>query len=76
MRAQHRGYPTHPCVMVSWDNTARRGREGIVFINATPETFGANVSRVVEEVAAVPFERRLVFVNAWNEWAEGQPPRA
>jgi lipopolysaccharide biosynthesis protein len=71
MRAQHRGYPTHPCVMVSWDNTARRAGDGIVFINATPDTFKAHLAEAVAEVQQSPLERRLVFVNAWNEWAEG-----
>lgn len=71
MRAQPRDYPCMPCVMVSWDNTARRGPEGIVFINANPETFKAHLASVVDEAQAIPFERRIVVVNAWNEWAEG-----
>jgi lipopolysaccharide biosynthesis protein len=71
MRAQVRDYPTHPCVMVSWDNTARRGGDGIVFINATPTTFEAHLRDVVDGLMDLPFEQRLVFVNAWNEWAEG-----
>ncbi len=71
MRAQRREYPTHPCVMVSWDNTSRRGDDGIVFINATPEAFGKGLEAVVQSVEGAPAEERLVFVNAWNEWAEG-----
>ena len=71
MRAQPRGYPTHPCVMVSWDNTARRGKDGIVFINATPDTFRDHLADVVAQAPDTPQDQRLVFVNAWNEWAEG-----
>lgn len=71
MRAQPRDYPFKPCVMVGWDNTSRRGHDGIVFINSTPEAFGAGLREVLDSVASVPFEERLVFLNAWNEWAEG-----
>jgi len=71
MRAQRREYPTHPGVMVSWDNTSRRGEDGIVFINATPAAFEEGLREVVDEVQDKPLEERLVFVNAWNEWAEG-----
>ena len=71
MRAQRRDYPFHPCVMVSWDNTPRRGGDGIVFINATPETFERGLREVVSSIADQPAEERIVFLNAWNEWAEG-----
>ena len=71
MRAQERDYPYHQCVMVSWDNTSRRAQDGIVFINATPDTFERGLSEVVDSVIDQSPEERVVFVNAWNEWAEG-----
>ena len=71
MVARAREFPAIPCVVVSWDNTPRRGEDGIVFINATPEAFGAGLRGAVASVQHEPAERRLVFVNAWNEWAEG-----
>jgi lipopolysaccharide biosynthesis protein len=71
MLARERDYRHIPCVVVSWDNTPRRGAEGIVFINASPEAFGAGLQEAVASVQREPPERRLVFVNAWNEWAEG-----
>jgi lipopolysaccharide biosynthesis protein len=71
MRRQSPDYPFHPCVMVSWDNTPRRGEDGIVFINSTPEAFGRNLREVAESLREDPPEHRLLFVNAWNEWAEG-----
>jgi O-antigen biosynthesis protein len=66
-----RDFPTYPCVFVSWDNTPRRGREGIVFVNSGPDQFESELQRSVELVMDRPKEDRLVFVNAWNEWAEG-----
>jgi lipopolysaccharide biosynthesis protein len=71
MRNQPRDYPTHPCVLVSWDNTPRRGDNGIVFINSTPESFERGLRRVAGTLSEHPPEERLLFVNAWNEWAEG-----
>jgi lipopolysaccharide biosynthesis protein len=71
MRERLVGRDVVPVVMVSWDNTPRRGEDGIAFINATPEAFEENLAAAVERVAGRPPERRLVVINAWNEWAEG-----
>jgi len=65
------GFPSHPCVMASWDNTPRRGEHGIVFTGATPAAFERALRETIESVEDQPAEQRLVFVNAWNEWAEG-----
>ncbi|WP_349591990.1 glycosyltransferase WbsX family protein [Azospirillum argentinense] len=66
------GYKRFRTVMPSWDNTARRGKAGNVFLNATPELYEIWLQSVVEETrkSRAPGER-YVFVNAWNEWAEG-----
>lgn len=65
-------FPVYRGVMPSWDNTARRMERGTSWIHASPEAYGrwleAAVSRTCREQ---PAERRLVFINAWNEWAEG-----
>jgi lipopolysaccharide biosynthesis protein len=71
MMARTRDFPFHPCVLVGWDNTPRRGPNGIVIVNSTPERFAAALQDVLRSVATKPPEDRLVFVNAWNEWAEG-----
>ncbi len=64
-------YPAYPCIMVSWDNTPRRGEQGFVFTNATPKRFEEGLRAIVSSVQTWPSDHRLVFVNAWNEWAEG-----
>jgi lipopolysaccharide biosynthesis protein len=71
MTGRKREYPYYPCVFVSWDNTPRRGEDGIVFINATPEAFESGLREAIASVGDLPSDQRLVFVNAWNEWAEG-----
>ncbi|MDD5521717.1 MAG: glycoside hydrolase family 99-like domain-containing protein [Kiritimatiellae bacterium] len=64
--------PAYPCVSPAWDNTARRGTNGTIFHGSTPDTY-ANWLRTVCELVRnhFPVDRRFVFINAWNEWAEG-----
>jgi hypothetical protein len=71
MKQARPGHDAYPCLMVSWDNTPRRGEHGIVMTSATPESFEEGLHAIVAAVQAKPPEHRLVFLNAWNEWAEG-----
>ena len=64
-------FPTYPCIFVSWDNTPRRSENAIVIINSTPERFEAGLSDMIHSVLDKPSDERLIFINAWNEWAEG-----
>ena len=59
-------------VFPSWDNTARRGQAGTVVLNGTPENYEYWLSETIHRTRdEFPGEERLVFINAWNEWAEG-----
>jgi GT2 family glycosyltransferase len=74
-RFMQRPLPRHPffrTAMPSWDNTARRQNTSDIFVNSTPEDYGRWLSYLVEQARQVnaPGER-IVFINAWNEWAEG-----
>ena len=60
-----------PSVFVGWDNTPRRGRRGIVIEGGSPELFQQALRQAIEAVRERPAEERIVFLNAWNEWAEG-----
>lgn len=71
MTARERNHPFYPCIFAQWDNTPRRGENGIVFINTTPENLETGLRDMVQSALDKPFEDRLIFVNAWNEWAEG-----
>ena len=71
MMALTRPHPMLPCVMVSWDNTPRRGRNAIVITHSDPAVFQSVLREAIQGVQAYPPEERLVFLNAWNEWAEG-----
>jgi O-antigen biosynthesis protein len=59
-------------LMPDWDNTPRRGANGTVFLGASPTIFRRWLEAALEWTYL--FRRpgeRLIFVNAWNEWAEG-----
>lgn len=59
-------------VYPSWDNTARRRELALVTLNATPENYEYWLHRAIEATRRDhPGRERLVFINAWNEWAEG-----
>ena len=56
---------------VSWDNTARKGHKGFIMKNATPDRYRVWLERQLQRTQADTDQAPLVFVNAWNEWAEG-----
>lgn len=64
------GLRVHPGVMPGWDNTPRRGSAAYAFHRGNPVSFRRWLARAVDAASAAGGEP-LVFVNAWNEWAEG-----
>jgi lipopolysaccharide biosynthesis protein len=64
-------YKRFPSVMPSWDNTPRRKRGASIFKNATPEAYERWLRGVIEKFTPYSPEENLIFINAWNEWAEG-----
>ncbi|HVH75198.1 MAG TPA: glycoside hydrolase family 99-like domain-containing protein [Stellaceae bacterium] len=65
-------YPRYPAVFPSWDNTARQPLFGTSFDASSPEVFQLYVEeKLAEPKTSFLGEERLLFVNAWNEWAEG-----
>lgn len=66
-------YKLFRSVCPSWDNTARRKNKGSILINSNPGIYQrwlTNAIQYTKKAYSHPDER-LVFVNAWNEWAEG-----
>ena len=59
-------------VMPGWDNTPRRLNNPTIFVNSSPELYKMWLSRVADETYKnYPAAERFVFINAWNEWGEG-----
>lgn len=65
------GLVNFPCIGPSWDNTPRLGARGIVYVNSSPELFERNAAKAAAFLADYPPQQRLLFIKAWNEWAEG-----
>ena len=66
--ASYRCYET---IFPSWDNSPRTGERAFVFHNATPDAYGRWLREAIARVQSEPADHRVVFINAWNEWAEG-----
>src|SRR5690606_23587226 len=58
-------------VFPSWDNTARTGERAVMAINGTPENYEYWLSETLAQARQRGESDPLVFINAWNEWAEG-----
>jgi lipopolysaccharide biosynthesis protein len=63
-------YYKFPCVFPSWDNTARRKTPTIIQ-NTDPQEYERWLCHSIKLVQKYKPENRFVFINAWNEWAEG-----
>jgi lipopolysaccharide biosynthesis protein len=59
-------------VMPSWDNSARRQNQPLIFHNSNPLVYESWLASTIEySLENNSSEAKLVFINAWNEWAEG-----
>ena len=54
---------------VSWDNTSRKGKKGLIIDKVEPGKFFKYFKMQVEKAQKQKSE--FLFINAWNEWAEG-----
>lgn len=54
---------------VDWDNTARKNENATIIKGASPEKFEKYLTEQLKKADEVNSE--FVFINAWNEWAEG-----
>ncbi len=61
-------------VMLGWDNTARRQNLSTIFNNFSINKFSQLVSQRLHSIARddkLNEKEKILFINAWNEWAEG-----
>jgi len=65
-------YKRFRCVTPSFDNSARRARNATIFHGSTPALYERWLRGAIEDTQdTFEGDERIVFVNAWNEWAEG-----
>jgi lipopolysaccharide biosynthesis protein len=64
--------PSFRGVMTGWDNTPRLQNNGHVFVNAHPQNYRRWLAAMIGQARKrASASERIVFINAWNEWAEG-----
>lgn len=59
-----------PGMYVGWDNTPRRAQGGRVSLGSTPQVFEKYLRLQVRN-AKDNYKKDMLFIFAWNEWAEG-----
>lgn len=59
-----------PGAFTNWDNTPRKGGNGLVVEGGSPELFEKYMTIQIERAKEV-YHKDMLFVAAWNEWAEG-----
>jgi len=64
-------YLRFPGLTPSWDNSARRRKDAVILHGSTPELYKEWLLSLLNKLSRSPDQDRIVFVNAWNEWAEG-----
>ena len=65
-------YTLYKNVFPAWDNTARKKNNGTIFYNSSPELYKKWLfNSILHTKENIPQDKQFVFINAWNEWAEG-----
>lgn len=67
-------YKLFRSAMLSWDNTARNQSNARIFANFSIRAYRKWMSHICQSVLSqdkYSEDEKIVFVNAWNEWAEG-----
>ena len=64
-------YRRFPCVTPAWDNSPRRKTGATIFTDSTPALYGQWLRTVVRRENVRRTGDNVIFINAWNEWAEG-----
>lgn len=61
---------TIPGAFTDWDNTARRGTLGKVYLGSTPDKFEKYLKDQICRAKNV-YNKDTIILFAWNEWSEG-----
>lgn len=60
-----------PSITPMWDNSSRRKNNATIFTNSTPEKYGNWLNHILKNYPWQQNAENFLFINAWNEWAEG-----
>ena len=61
-----------PGITPNWDNAPRRQKKSFwAFKNSSPSEYGKWLDFILKHFKPYSKEENFIFINAWNEWAEG-----
>ena len=58
----------YPGITPSWDNSARRKTNAFIFTDSSPAEYKRWLTSIIDKYRN---KDTFLFINAWNEWAEG-----
>ena len=61
----------YPQIIPRLDRTPRSGKDARIYTNNSPKKFKASVENVLKSISNKDYEHRVMFLQAWNEWGEG-----
>ncbi|MCG7856224.1 glycoside hydrolase family 99-like domain-containing protein [Flavihumibacter sediminis] len=64
-------YKCFPGITPGWDNSPRKRYNATIMLNSTPGMFGKWFRKIIKSFKPYSSEENFIFINAWNEWAEG-----
>lgn len=64
-------YSYFPGITSGFDNYARKSENYFILNKSTPEAYGRWLRHIVDNFKPISEQENLIFINAWNEWAEG-----
>ena len=64
-------YKRYPAITPMWDNSARRKRGAFILKESHPDIYESWLRQIIKNFKPYSEQENFLFINAWNEWAEG-----
>ena len=61
----------YPTLLPNWDRSARSGKKARIYVDSTPKVFKEQLITALDLLKYKNFEHKILFLQSWNEWAEG-----
>ncbi|WP_140487636.1 glycoside hydrolase family 99-like domain-containing protein [Flavobacterium sp. GSA192] len=61
----------YPGITPMWDNSARRKKNPFILHDSSPEQYKNWLGHIKNNYSWETMPENFLFINAWNEWAEG-----
>ena len=61
----------YPTLFPNWDRSPRSGTKARIDLGSTPDLFQKQIKQALALLEGRESEHRILFLQSWNEWAEG-----